>query len=168
MANKPFFLFLILFFGMRALAKPAPQFQGELLGGKRISLKQSLKPGRSLILCFWATWCAPCLQELKEVSSRLKSNPSLPVDMLAINVDTAETASDIAPTLKLYGFDFPVVLDPKHEIFSKYQNSKSLPFSALVNTKGEIAKTFSGFHEQMFDEVKKELGLESSSIENKI
>jgi peroxiredoxin len=148
---------LSLCLALQLAAKPAPQFQGETLDGKRVSLKQSLRPGRSLILCFWASWCTPCLQELKEVSTRLKNDPSLPLDMLAINVDTSETASDVGPTLKLYGFDFPVVMDQKHTIFSKYQGAKSLPFSALISPEGEISKTFSGFDEQMFEEVKKHL-----------
>lgn len=149
--------FIALAFAVQLMAKPAPQFQGEMLDGKRTSLKQSLRPGRSLILCFWASWCTPCLQELKEVSNRIKQDPSLPLDMLAINVDTSETASDVGPTLKLHGFDFPVVMDPKHEIFSKYQGAKSLPFSALIQSNGEIATTFSGFDEQMFEEIKKHL-----------
>ncbi|NBX93185.1 MAG: TlpA family protein disulfide reductase [Proteobacteria bacterium] len=168
MARMHIIAMALLLAGEMGWAKPAPPFQAELLGGRRISLKQSLKPGRGLILCFWATWCAPCLQELKEVSTRLKNDPTLPLDMLAVNVDTAETASDVGPTLKLYGFDFPVAMDPRHEIFSKYQSSKSLPFSALVNNRGEISKTFSGFHEQMMDEIKKELSPERSAIENKI
>jgi len=150
-------LWTLLFLGVQLLAKPAPQFQAEMLDGSRTSLKQNVRPGRSLILCFWASWCTPCLQELKEITTRLKQEPNLPLDMLAINVDTSQTASDVGPTLKLYGFDFPVVMDPKHEIFSKYQGSKSLPFSALIDSKGEIAKTFSGFDEQMFEEVKQHL-----------
>lgn len=151
--------------GSACFAKQAPQFQAEFLDGKRTSLKQTLQPGRALIMCFWASWCTPCLQELKEISTHLKENPSLPLDLLAINVDTADTSSDVAPTLKLYGFKFPVVVDPKHEIFSKYQGSKSLPFSALLSSKGELLKTFSGYDEKMFDEVKKELHLDKNSSE---
>lgn len=154
-----------LFFSFQAFSKTAPQFQGELLDGKRVSLKQSLKPGRALVLCFWASWCTPCLQELKEVTARLKKEPQLPIDLLAINVDTSETASDVSPTMRLYGFEFPTVVDPKHEIFSKYQGSKSLPFSAVINPQAEIAKTFSGYQEDMFDEIKKVLGLEIKSSE---
>lgn len=60
---------LSLCLALQLMAKQAPQFQGETLDGKRVSLKQSLRPGRSLILCFWASWCTPCLQELKEVST---------------------------------------------------------------------------------------------------
>lgn len=157
--NKVSVLLGLLFLTGVAVAKPAPQFQAELLDGKRTSLQKNLKTGRSLILCFWASWCTPCLQELKEISARLKKDPTLPLDMLAINVDTPETSSDVRPTMKLYGFDFPVVMDPRHEIFSKYQSAKSLPFSALVSSQGNIVKTFSGFHEEMMDEVKHEIKL---------
>jgi len=151
-----------------SMAKTAPSFQGELLGGKRTSLQQALKPGRALMLCFWATWCAPCLQELKELQGRIKKEPSLALDLLAINVDTSETSSDVGPTLKLQGLDFPVVLDPKHEIFSKYQSAKSLPFSALISSSGEIVKTFSGYDEHMFEEIKKHLPKNSDHSEIKL
>lgn len=157
MSNHKFFALVLVLVTSLSLGKTAPGFRAELLDGKRTSLEQNLKNGRSLMVCFWASWCVPCLQELKEITTRLKEEPHLPLDILAINVDTSETASDIGPTLKLYGFDFPVVLDPKHEIFSKYQASKSLPFSTLINDKREMVKTFSGFDEKMFDEVKKNL-----------
>lgn len=157
MSNYRVLILSCIFSSCLVFGKTAPAFRAELLNGKRTSLEQNLKTGRSLMVCFWASWCVPCLQELKEVTSRLKEEPHLPLDLLAINVDTSETASDVGPTLKLYGFDFPVVLDPKHEIFSKYQASKSLPFSTLINDKGEMVKTFSGFDEKMFDEVKQNL-----------
>jgi peroxiredoxin len=165
-----FFFSLVIIVGLSAtgFAKQAPQFQAELIDGKRSSLKQNLKPGRALLVSFWATWCTPCLQELKEVSTRLRENPELPIDLLTINVDTAETSSDVAPTLRLHGFKFPVALDPKHEIFSKYQGSKSLPFTALVDSNGEILKTFSGYDEKMFDEVRNELNLDKNTAENKV
>lgn len=162
MNRYQFFLSVLIMSSGLALGRTAPPFRAEMLNGKRVSLEQSLKPGRSLMVCFWASWCVPCLQELKEVTARLKEEPHLPLDLLTINVDTSETASDIGPTLKLYGFDFPVALDPKHEIFTKYQASKNLPFSTLINEKGEMVKTFSGFDEKMFDEVKKNLVKEAS------
>jgi len=165
MSKLGIFVFILTSVGSLSFGKTAPQFQAEFLDGKRSSLKQTLQPGRALILCFWASWCTPCLQELKEISTRLNENPDLPIDMLAVNVDTTETSSDVAPTMRLYGFKFPVVMDPKHEIFSKYQGSKSLPFSTLISSKGEILKTFSGYDEKMFDEVKKELNLEKKPAE---
>ena len=153
-------LFLILIsIGTVSFAKIAPSFQGELLGGGRVSLSEELAKDNSkaLLLCFWASWCAPCMQELKQVTEKMKNDPSLPLRVLTVNVDTAETASDVKPTLKLYQFKVPVITDQKHEIFSKYQEANTLPFSVLIKPNGEIAETFNGFHDGMFAKVREAL-----------
>lgn len=148
-------LLLLLLVGNLAFAKTAPNFRGELLGGGRTSLEESLKEGRALLVCFWASWCVPCIEELKTVSAKLKANPEIPLDVLAINVDTSETFAEVKPVLKRNDFKFPVLLDQTHEIFAKYQPSKVLPFSALLSSKGEIASTFEGYHEEMFQVVQR-------------
>ncbi len=145
-------LFGILFVGA-VWAKPAPPFQGDRLGGGRLSLKESLKNDRHLLLSFWATWCVACIEELKTVQEKLKANPSIRLDLVTVNVDLPESASDVRPTMKLYGFNFPVILDPKHEIFSKYQADKSLPYSVLISPTGEMARSFQGYSESLFSEV---------------
>ena len=143
-------------------AKIAPHFQGDLLGGGRASLTELLEKAQTqkhaLLVCFWATWCTPCMQELKAVADKMMLDKSIPLDVLTVNVDTSETSTDVKPTLKLYKFDLPVVLDPKHEIFSKYQDSKTLPFSVLISPKGDIAETFSGYNEDMFSKIKQVAG----------
>lgn len=153
-----FFAISLFLFSIAGFGAMAPQFQGQLMGGGKTSLKQSLKADRVLLLCFWATWCTPCMQELKSVTEKQKQEPGLPLDVLTINVDTSETSSDVKPTMKLYGFQVPVILDPKHEIFSKYQEAKTLPFSVLIKPNGEIVKTFSGYSEEMFNEIKTVIG----------
>jgi len=160
MRNK--ILVVFLFCGL-SFAKTAPQFQGDLMAGGRFSLKEKLKPGRALMVCFWATWCVPCIQELKEVTTYLKNHPDANLDMIGVNVDTSETATDVKPTMKLYGYDFPVILDPNQANVSKYQTAKTLPFSALLTSKGEIAETFSGYSETMFKKVEEVLQQEKTS-----
>lgn len=135
------------------LAKSAPPFRGETLSGKRITLQESLKENRYLLLSFWATWCTGCIEELKHVSAKLETSPELALDLLTVNVDLPETAADVKPTMRLYGFSFPVVADPKHEIFSKYQLDKSLPFSMLISPQGEIIQAFQGYSESLFTQV---------------
>lgn len=140
-----------------ASAKIAPSFQGEKLGGGKISLKDQLKPNRALLLSFWASWCTPCLEELSHVTAKMKAEPGVALDLLTVNVDTSETASDVKPTLKLHKFDIPVLLDPKHEIFGKYHDAKTLPYSVLIGADGEIKATFSGYHEGMFTQIKEKI-----------
>lgn len=146
------------------LAKVAPPFQAKTIQGENISLKTALKPNRVLLLTFWASWCSPCLEELNHVTTRMKNEPSTPLDLLTINVDTSETALDVKPTIKLHKFEMPVVLDPKHEIFAKYHQGKTLPFSVLIGPDGQIAETFNGYHEEMFTKIKQVISEKKSPL----
>ncbi len=148
------YLVSLMLVSQLALATTAPPFQGDTVDGNKVSLKSSLKPGRVLLVSFWATWCGPCIEELKHVSDYLKKDPTLLLDVLAVNTDTSETLTDVKPTVKLYKIEFPVVLDTRQEILSKYNTSKTIPFSVLVGAAGNIEATFSGFHEEMFDKIK--------------
>ncbi|MCB0404870.1 MAG: TlpA family protein disulfide reductase [Bdellovibrionales bacterium] len=157
--KKFILLGLVLGFGMslRVSAYVAPSFTGEKIDGSRVSLGDVLKEKRALMLCFWASWCVPCLEELSQLSQGLSKSTDLPLDVLTVNVDTAETNEDVRPTLKAYGLTFPVVLDPSHKIFSRYQKQGSLPFSVLINSKGEVVEAFHGLHEGMFESLKKKV-----------
>ncbi len=137
-----------------SFARVAPNFQGELLSGGRAKLQDYLKENRKLLVCFWASWCTPCMEELKMVKEKMEADTGLALDILTVNVDTADTAGDVKSVLKAYQFKFPVVMDPKHEIFSKYQETKTLPFSVLLSSKGEMLNVFNGFSENMFSEIK--------------
>ncbi len=133
--------------------KMAPAFKNvELLGGGKASLDSVVKPDRLLLLSFWATWCLPCLQELTSVTEKLKKDPSLPIDLVTVNIDREER-SEIPATMRQLGFSFPVILDPNSEIFAKYQKATTPPYSALINSKKEIVAEFSGYHESMFAEI---------------
>jgi peroxiredoxin len=147
------FVLFALMLGALAFGKPAPLFHGEGLGGKKVSLSETLKPGRGVLVCFWASWCTPCLEELKHIKDYVKAHPEFPLDVLTVNVDTSETSSDVAPTVKLYGIEFPVLLDPAHEIFAKYQSAKQLPYSVLVNGQGQVEKSFQGYQPDLFAQI---------------
>ena len=152
----------LLFSGL-AMAKTAPPFSASLLGGGKVDLKGQLKPKRHLLLSFWASWCSPCIEELGSITKHMKAEPNVPLDLLTVNVDKAETASDVNPTLKLYKFNFPVILDPKHEIFGRYQEAPSLPYSVLINPAGEIVATYSSYDEGMFSNIQEIINGQKSS-----
>ena len=152
---KSLALLIVLVWQTVAQATVAPSFQGETVSGERVSLNSLLKEKRALLLCFWASWCVPCIEEMRQVSEKIKAQPDLALDIVAVNVDTSETSTDVKPIIRQYHFPFPVILDPKHEIFSRYQQEKSLPFSALISSHGNIEHTFTGYHEEMFAEVKR-------------
>lgn len=138
-------------------AKPAPSFRAEKLDGQRVALQDLLSPGRGTLLSFWATWCVPCIQELNAVTKHLKDDPKLALDLVSVNVDKSDTASQVRPLVKEKGFHFPILMDPQHLIFGKYQATPELPYSVLISPSGEILETFQGYNESMFQSVRKHL-----------
>ncbi len=138
----------------------APSFHGDIMGGSATSLRDQLKPHRALLLCFWASWCIPCMEEMRLVSEKIKADASLPLDILSINVDTSETSVDVRPAMRMNSITVPVILDPQHQIFSKYHEDKSLPFSVLIDSHGQILQSFSGYHEELFQVLRSALAKE--------
>jgi len=151
---RHFFFVLALLVSFNVQAKDAPSFKGDLMSGGSTSLSQELKKGNPVLLSFWATWCGPCIEELTHVKEYLAKNPNFPLTVLTVNADTSETESAVKPTLRLHKFDFPVILDPQHNILNLYHSDGTLPFSVLISPKGKIAETFNGYNEAMFDKVR--------------
>src|SRR3990167_11027058 len=67
------------------VGKPAPVFTLENEEGESISL-ESLR-GRVVLVHFWATWCAPCADELPTMATLLNRFSPEDFALVAISVD---------------------------------------------------------------------------------
>lgn len=52
------------------------------------------------VVNFWATWCAPCVQELPEFAALEEKYKSLPVKILLVSLDFKETVPKIPLFIK--------------------------------------------------------------------
>jgi peroxiredoxin len=69
------------------VGKPAPEISGEDLDGK--ALRLSDHRGKVVVVCFWGTWCAPCMAMVpheRELVERMKGKPFA---LLGVNSDEA-------------------------------------------------------------------------------
>jgi len=144
---KALALLSVALFCSTVFSAQAPTFQSETLSGASYSLKEKLKEGKPVLVSFWATWCQPCLDELNSLKTKLGKDSG--VEVIAVNVDTSETSSDVRPTIRLHSIEFPIILDPTHQIFAKYNATKAVPYSVLISAKGEILATYAGYSEEM-------------------
>jgi peroxiredoxin len=86
---------------------PTPELRARTLDGKEIRLADFR--GRTVIVNFWATWCAPCVAEMPALQRLRDRLASTGVEVIAVNFQ--ENAARIRPFVEQAGLTFPVVRD---------------------------------------------------------
>ena len=92
----------------------------------------SLK-GRAVVLNFWATWCAPCKEELPSLQTLHEISGGNP---LVIGINVREPASRVSRYLKSTGLDFPVVLDTQG-VLAQQWGVTVYPTTVLIGADGK-------------------------------
>jgi len=65
--------------------------------------------GKVVVVNFWATWCAPCVEEMPSLMRLREKFAPQGLEVIAVNFQ--ENAARIKPFLMRNGLDFPVVRD---------------------------------------------------------
>jgi peroxiredoxin len=142
-APQAVLFFLFLCFGTRLDAdqlpdpmRPgilAPEFHLQDLDGRSHYLSDF--KGRVLIANFWASWCAPCREELPSMNRAWSTLKHEAVVMLAINV--GEERQAVEAFVEDYPIDFRVLLDSDGEIGRRW-GVRGLPTTFIIDPRGEI------------------------------
>ena len=97
----------------------------------------STPSGKLLVVHFWATWCAPCAEELPGLVAwwrEAKADPR--IELVAVSVDEQwKTVDGFLAARK--ATDLPLALDPKRSAASAFGTEK-FPETWFVSPKGEI------------------------------
>jgi peroxiredoxin len=117
----------------------APDFSVSDLQGKKITL--SSYQGKVVLLDFWATWCAPCLEEIPHFVDMQKKLGPQGFQAIGISMD-----DDVKPVQKFYQehrLNYPVALGT-NELTQSYGGILGLPVTLVINRDGMIRKKFVG------------------------
>lgn len=117
----------------------APPFVAELYGGGTLEL--GALRGQTVILNFWATWCAPCAVEMPELQRLHEDFGARGVTVLGVNL--AEPPESVGVWQQRYGLTFPLLLDPALEIATLYQ-LRGQPYTLVIAPNGVIVGVFFG------------------------
>ena len=122
----------------------APAWKLADLDGKPISLADF--KGKVVILDFWATWCAPCRDEIPGFVELQKKFADQGLVVIGISLDQ-EGAAFVQRFVKQHGVTYPVVLgDP--EVAAAYDGIDALPTTFIIDRAGKVVKGHRGFTEQ--------------------
>ncbi|HWC88307.1 MAG TPA: TlpA disulfide reductase family protein, partial [Pirellulales bacterium] len=117
------------------LGRPAPQFALKTPEGKQVRLADLLAAKKIVVLDFWATWCAPCVEGLPRVADVVGKFKDRGVVFYAINQE--EDADTVHEFLKQKQLDLPVLLDTDAEVSGEYK-AEPIPLTVIIDKDGRV------------------------------
>lgn len=99
--------------------------------------------GQTLVVNFWASWCAPCVEEMPELSALQtelhREMPDHPVQFLGLAVDNADNVKRFASGPGQVSYPLLVLDGAGIEMGRRFGNeSGALPYTVVINNRGEV------------------------------
>lgn len=94
--------------------------------------------GKALLVNFWATWCAPCREEIPLLDAAQQQSGARGLQVVGIAIDNAANVRQYASSVKM---DYPVLLADSAAVGlmrSLGNTSGGLPFTVLLDRSGRL------------------------------
>ena len=119
-----------------------PDFSLNDLSGKSIPI--AAWSGRSLVINFWATWCAPCRREIPLLKTLAADWAGRDLTVVGIAVDYADKVRQFAGQFKI---DYPLLIGEQDalDVAAKFgMEAPAFPFTVFTDRRGEVVALFVG------------------------
>lgn len=122
-----------------------PSVDLKTLDGKAISTKEISNDGKPFAICFWATWCKPCLMELSTFAELYEEwQEETGMKIFAVSIDDSRTQAKVQPLVNTSEWEYEILLDVNSE-FKRAMGVNNPPHTFVVNGKGEIVWQHVGY-----------------------
>lgn len=100
--------------------------------------------GKVLVINFWATWCAPCREEIPLFVKMQEKYADKDLQFVGISIDQLDKTREFS---RSFGINYPTLIGAFDavEVSRRAGNTKGvLPFTVFLDRNGRIAATESG------------------------
>lgn len=112
---------------------PAPDFK--IVSDSGRTYTKSDFGGKLLVLNFWASWCAPCVQEVPSLAAFQRTMAADGVVVLGVSIDSSQKRYE--QFLRRFRVDFPTARDPEADVSSSY-GTFQIPETYLIDSTGKV------------------------------
>ena len=112
----------------------APPITLTTLDGRHIDTRDL--HGKVVILTFWATWCAPCRDELPQLSRYAQDHARDGLVVLAFSLDTPDKLDEVRAIAKRLSFPVGLLGDPHVPGYGRIWH---LPVNFTIDRDGDLA-----------------------------
>lgn len=133
------------------LGDAPPAYLGFSSAGDKVSL--DAYPGKVVVVSFWASWCAPCLQELPVLNAFQKEVGTELMQVIAVNYK--ENRRQYRKVQKVLSESLTELIFTHDEkgLIGKQYGVEGLPNLFVIGKNGKIVHHSIGFGESSIDEL---------------
>ena len=117
------------------IGAPAPAYAATTLAGDSVSLE--MLRGKVILLNIWATWCAPCRDEIPVLQALHEEHARAGLEILGVSVDARGEEDRIGTFASRIGMTYPVWHDPDERVSAVYR-SIGVPSTYLIDRAGVL------------------------------
>jgi thiol-disulfide isomerase/thioredoxin len=111
--------------------------------------------GKPLLVNFWASWCAPCVAEMPELSALAAKDGGKRFNVIGIGIDSPSNLVQFSKKVKI-GYPLYVGGMGGTDLSRALGNiNGGLPFTVLIGADGQVRKTYVG--KLKFDQLRADL-----------
>lgn len=127
------------------------------INGKEVRVAELSRSGKPIIISFFATWCKPCIRELKAIHELYPDwQDETGVEMYIVSEDEGQDAQKVAPMVNGFGWEYKVLLDPNGTL-KRAMNVQNIPHLFVIDSKGKTVYNHVGYTDGGETEIEKYL-----------
>ncbi len=115
--------------------------------GKTINTGSFANDGKPFVICFWATWCHPCLEELNTIAEVYEDwQKETGIKIYAVSIDDTRTKGKVKTLVNGSEWEYEVVIDENSD-FKRAMGVNNPPHTFIVGSDGSILWQHAGYTE---------------------
>jgi len=129
---KTLALFLLFVGNFMYSQQEFPTVNVKSIDGETIATSSFNEKDKLYVFSFWATWCAPCIQELEAISEVYEDwKTQLNVEIIAVATDDSRTQKRVKPLVNGKGWSHTILLDSNQDLKRKLSIA-NIPYLVVV------------------------------------